>query len=69
MSDVDDLSSKKAMRSPVRRLGVVVLGPGSVAPREWKDTPECLTASEIGLDPGTERLCDVGREDGFQYVL
>jgi hypothetical protein len=53
------------MRSSVRWLGVVVLGPGSVTPLEWKDTPECLTASETGLDPGTERLCDGGREDGF----
>lgn len=45
----------------MRRLGVTV-GPGSLTPR---DTAERLIASETGLDPGTERLYDVGRDDGF----
>ena len=30
---------------------------------------ERLIASETGLDPGTERLYDVGRDDGFPVRL
>lgn len=48
----------------MRRLEVLVLEAGSVTPREC-DTVERLIASEAGLEPGTERLYDVGREDGF----
>ena len=29
---------RSAIRLPVRWLGIVVLGPSSATPREWKDT-------------------------------